>query len=251
MDDKTVADAIGAIAAAGAAYGTASLPAAIAAGPAAALAFLPFVAGKVVVGYQKRKVREAEKWWELVVMENSSDYGAAAQIGAKADDPISQDVIVASFKLILDNISPEAIPAIAMLTREYLREGKVRDDFFRGTGEVLTDLSAEEFSDLRALVAWVASSSRRADVEILHLGVGSGSPEGQYEHLEIRPEREGRPPILTPLGFPMRFVPRLFRLLKKSALATEAASGYLGAISGPHVLAVGRTTMDRLQTILG
>jgi hypothetical protein len=91
-------------------------------------------------------------------MENGTDTGAAAQITAKIEMPEVQEVIAASFKAILDSVSPAAIPAIAMLTREYTRQGKSRDEFFHGAIEMLMELGAHEIDVLRMFCEWVISA---------------------------------------------------------------------------------------------
>ncbi len=217
------------------------------------VAFTPYVVGRVIPGFLQRKERETRQWWDRVVNDNGSDTGAAAEIASRSEDPATQEVILAAFKVILEEVSPAVISAVAMLTREYARQGKSRDAFFRGASEVLADVSAEEYADLRALTKWISGAGSGFLTVVHYGGVVSAGGEAlpdSREHLALHPLREQGPQVTTPPGFPIVNVRRLFQLLKTSGLGTEASSGYWNTVSGPQVLACDAAVMRRLASLL-
>jgi len=109
----------------------------------------PAIVELFVSGWRGRRRREVSEWWDAVVMDNGSEQGAAAQIAARVEDPVAQEVIVGALRALLDRVAPVVVPALGMLTREYLREGKEPDAFFRGMARVLGDLTAAEYEVLR------------------------------------------------------------------------------------------------------
>lgn len=131
---------------------------AAAGGPKAALVAAATEAGPALIDlfvdkWRGRRRSEVEKWWDDVTMENGSDEGAVAQLRARSDDPAVQEVVAASLRALLDRVTPDVIPALGMLTREYLRERKDPDAFFRAMARVLSECTSGEYEVLKRMAA--------------------------------------------------------------------------------------------------
>jgi len=139
---------------------------AAAAGPQAAIVAAaakgaPALIDLYVGRWKDRRRSEVDEWWEEVLMESGSDEGAAAQIKARSDEPAVEEVIVASLRALLDRVTPTVIPALGMLTREYLREAREPDAFFRAMARLLSDCTSGEYEVLRRMAATPASPPGR------------------------------------------------------------------------------------------
>jgi hypothetical protein len=75
-----------------------------------------------------------------------------AKLHAESSDPIVQQLVIEAARLIGEALVDAVVPAMARLTRAYAAERRPADAFFRGMRRVLTDLSEQEFRDLRALL---------------------------------------------------------------------------------------------------
>jgi hypothetical protein len=241
-----VKDVVGAGAGAVAAIvgGVVAGPPGVAAG--AALAFLPLVVGRFIPGFVQRKEREAQMWWSSIVAEDGSDPGTVDRIRARLEEPEAQDTIVEGFREVLDAIAPEVLPGLATLTREYLRDGKRRDEFFRGVGRLLSDLAADEYESLRSLVRALA---QHQGPPLLHVRL-TMPPGGSAEVLTFVSQAPGQEEQLVYSGWSSPHARRLFHLLKLNALGSDNPGGYWGVVSGPHVLRMNPQIVGRLDRLL-
>lgn len=221
---------------------------------AAGLATAPAILAKIVPAIVGRKERQAQQFWSMVIWEDGSEAGAQAQIASRIDEPALQEVIISGFKTVYEAISPVVLPAIALLTRDYLRQGAKRDHFFRSVGEVLVDIGEDEYDDLRALVGWLATFDGPKFV-IIHLEGATNSPADPtavpWEHLrQWEPALRGEPVLSTGQDFPIRAMRRVFQLLKKAWLANDGPAGGLDSLSGPNILGGDVEDMRRFAAIL-
>lgn len=212
---------------------------------AAAISFFPYVVGRCIPGILERREREAQEWWDRVVMDNGTGVGAAAEIKARANEPAVQETIFSGFRLVLEKVSPAVIPALGLLTREYARQGRGPDWFFRSVGRVLSDVSSDEYADLRALTALIAQASTGEVVLYQAPPDADGGPRVAIWHTITPPRVSGLAP-----GQLETTARRLFSVLKTSGLATEAPSGNRGQGSGPTVMQCERETFVRLAQFL-
>lgn len=212
---------------------------------AAGLSLLPAIVGKFIPAVYQRKERDAKEWWDQVVWGTASDCGVAAEIRARADDSAVQDVVVDAFKSVLEANSSDVLPALAMLTREYVRTGRPRDAFFSGVGTMLTYLSSDEYRDLRLLITGVgsrqqASGARRVVLEVGAQDIlrsrwirpqqmttltesGAWVPQAhQQAWIDVTPEGMDGPTSQLVISLPTGR--KLFQLLKAHGIATEGSS---------------------------
>lgn len=218
----------------------------VAATSAATLALLPLVIGRAIPVFAERKAKEAREWWDWVVGVNAPAGTVGVDIGAHADDPAFHEVVVQAFRALVDAVAPDVIPALGLLTREYARQGKRPDYFFRAVARTLSDLESEEFRDLKTLLSLIMRGPRRGRIEMILSMLPDGSPV-QVMFMDR-----------TPLPVEIKWVPsgvslphgdRLFHLLKMHGVG-EDNHGIHGLSFGKGVLAADFATMERLAAII-
>ncbi len=114
----------------------------------------------------RRQERIVQKLLQDAYFQNSSDPGAYSEFkglfeGGDLKSQNAKDVFLLTVRTAEATVDDAVLPALAMLMREYQREGKKADSFFRAVSRLLQDLSADEFASLRALTSGVVA--RRSD----------------------------------------------------------------------------------------
>lgn len=232
--------------------GIAAVKAATVADPASAFIFtmLPSAISYVIPRVFERKTRLAAAWWEEVTFANASEEGVAADIKAHLDEPAAQETIMAGFRNVMDSISVEVIPALALLTREYLRTGRTADRFFRALGRLLVDLSAEEYETLRILMGQLATIE-----EDYVLTVTIHRPDEKARDPEWAAGLISISGGLTDKGWAVnRRIPLLphashiFKELKAQGIAHDYSSGSIS--TGPLGMLIAREVAARIAPLL-
>ena len=190
-----------------------------------------------------RRQRYAEKWFAGYCLGAPSDdpERVLAELQAKSEDPLVQDVIFESLRSIEDVIVADTLVPLSKLAREYASEGKRIDGFFRAVRRTLSDLTEDEYRDLRSLLESIDAIGdfpaplielRLTGAAVDYLRpVTDVSKNAKYEAVEL-----GVHP----------HAPRLFSLLRTNGLGTDGTSGSWGARSGPGVIILERATVHRV-----
>lgn len=150
MINEAVAAVSGAVVAAGAALATGSSSSAVVA--AGVAGFLPQALVSTVGVATGWKAREAAAWWHQVLVSPNDDGVTSEEIAgiidAHQEEPFVRETILRSVRTLQETLDPCVVTALAMLSREYLREKKAPDRFFRASSRVLADLSRSEYEEL-------------------------------------------------------------------------------------------------------
>ncbi len=219
--------------------GAGPVPAAIA---AAIPGLVEFVSSALALRSQKR----VTDWLELLMQEPrfvelvDAPAGTAPMLlAARLEEPGFGELFTRAIKELLGAVSPASVAPLALLMREYIRDGRLEpDDFFRGAAAVLAALDGEQLGVLRELVALVAAR-----------------PE-DYPQVEIRQNQLYFPDDADSASGHQAEGPsqnqwrRLFHRLKSEALAFDNPAGFMDVISGPDVLRMERVTAQRLLALL-
>jgi hypothetical protein len=222
-------------------------------GAAAALVLmLPSALKLALPKVLERKANETKQWWDWVTMVDAPDETVRAEIEAHLDNPDAQEAIYSSLKEVLDCTNSEVLKPLAMLTREYVREDKAPDAFFRGVTRVLADLTRGELKALRLLVRLAADVEKRLDPGMLAVDLYLTRLEKSRDETEYVHHREIAPPklTLTPLRPSVPGAERLFHLLKSNGLGSDQPSGMWDVQTGPSSLLLDRRTLTRLVALL-
>jgi hypothetical protein len=84
---------------------------------------------------------------------NEQDDGQAAQLVIDLDgDANVRDLMLATFRSILDAVCEEALGAVARLMADYVGGQKPLDSFFKRTASLLVDVTAEELVTLKTVI---------------------------------------------------------------------------------------------------
>lgn len=107
-----------------------------------------------------RQVRIVKELLETTYGQVSTDRGALAEYkglleGGDLKSEKAKAVFLQTVRAAEGSVDESVYPALAMLMREYVREGRSADGFFRGVSRTLQDLSADEYKGLRAIVLGV------------------------------------------------------------------------------------------------
>lgn len=157
------------------------------------------------------------------------------------EEPGFEELLARALKELLAAVSSTAVKPLALLVREYVRDGRAEtgpDEFFRGAAALFASLDAEQFEALRELLVRVAERVEECpQVEIrqgeLYFPTQADSANGH--------QAEG--PSLNRWR-------RLFHRLKTEALAFDNPSGFFNLVSGPDVLRMERAVARRLLSLL-
>lgn len=133
------------------------------------------------------KQREAAKWWMTMLTAERADDASAEEIAQEIldhqDKPHVRDTILRSVRGLLDALEPSVIPSLALLSREYIREKKKPDVFFRGTVGLLSNIASEdELADLKRIISELAAMPPSAVYGVVHVALS----------LEVKDEVMGR-----------------------------------------------------------
>jgi hypothetical protein len=202
-----------------------------------------------IIGIARRwKEGDAAKWWHQVLYSPLPDgvtpEEIAGRIDARQDEPCVRETILRSIRTLLDCVDSCVVTPLALLAREYLREGQIPDDFFRGVSRVLSDVSAAEFADLQVLCSCMAEQPGE------WVGIRSGTPDivPHGARLEWEHPTSGRPALETTI-VDVRHTPRLLRLLVRNDLGVDV--GVVGGGVHGECIRVHVSTATRLRRIVG
>jgi hypothetical protein len=134
-------------------------------------------------------------------------------------DQTSADTIVQSFQRMVDATSSSAWPCIAVLTGDYVREGKPVDGFFRDATSLLAELDDEGLAAVLLLLDVLEPPGVDSEGRVVELGYHDRRSNVSVNESPPRPDA---PTNLTPpAGFP-----RASRVLDAYGFASmEAARG--------------------------
>jgi hypothetical protein len=100
---------------------------------------------------RQRQQRVVEKLLQDAYFANGSDAGAFAEFrglfsGDTARSNIAKNIFLQSVRVAEAAVDEAVYPALALLMRQYVREGWPYDGFFRSCSRLLQELSAEEYA---------------------------------------------------------------------------------------------------------
>lgn len=223
----------------------------LAAGGAAASTFF----GRTASWVRQRRERRTLAWYdEYVRGEEAVDPEAVeARLDAQADDAIVQETILEGARAVDEALADEVVLHLARLTRFYVGSGRGADAFFRGTRRLLSDLTGDEFSALRALVKELAETSLPDDVVDLRVEthdemISEYTREG-VTRLHLVGEGKAREWRRCYLGT-IPFALRLFHLLKVNGLGADGVARGFSAGAGPGIIEVDVVTMRLLWAVI-
>lgn len=100
--------------------------------------------------------REKTYWSNLADALGDDAASVRETIEKDLPDEALKGVVIDAMRSLLLTVDSAVVPPIAALSAEYIKSGTRVDGFFRGLSRVLTDLTAEEFEELRMLLAGLA-----------------------------------------------------------------------------------------------
>jgi len=172
------------------------------------------------------KEQETDKWWNHVVDGDFHDDTSAEEIAgiieANQEEPFVRESILRSLQTLWFTPDQCAVLPLAMLTREYIRDKKNPDSFFRGVCNLLLTCSQSDFGQLRDLAVAIRHALNESDPSFLRLECAIGNPRQVQLYTETGSSKN-HASINMPDGA------RLLRLLHRNDLATEigmADKGY-------------------------
>lgn len=233
---------------AAAAAGGAALTVGAGPGPAAVAASLPSIVELISGALHAHNNRRVTAWLQELMKEprftellDAPSSTAPALLAARLEEPGFGELFTRAVRELLTAVSPAAVQPLALLMREYVRDGRLDDgpdEFFRGAAALFASLDTEQLEALRQLLALVA-----ARVEV-------------YPQVEIRqgqlyfPTKEDSANSHQAEGPSLNRWRRLFHRLKTEALAFDNPAGFFGLVSGPDVLRMEREVARRLLDLL-
>lgn len=239
-----------------AAAGTSSLIAGSGADPvvavaaATALAVLPQILGAVAERWKRRMQVRAERFLQTIIDtwardEDKTPDEVAGLLEARTADPDVADAIWRAVRGLMEAPNDAAAVPLGILVAGYTREKRPADAFFRGVVRLLQDLEGSEIQELRQLLYWVASTTGRAEVELVARRGAVDTARDEFVDLVGVDGMTEKRVHTTVVSDPER----LFALLAGNGLA----------ISRPHArfdvalpeIALRRSVVERLLHILG
>ena len=208
--------------------------------------------GMVFPGMDLRNARIAAEFrrvFEEATGENWSDEGFFAWAEAKKAEAIFQDLVFEIGRKYVARVSPDVIPALAMLFREYDRQSKPADAFYRNFLSFLCELDADEFTLLQQIFSMVDDAIVKPEVGDQRFSFRATGPEigcgqrpvYQFEAISIPDSVTKYTPIVNPI---MR---RLFRLLAKHEVAQSEEGAWGG---GPTPISFSRDEIRHLRNLV-
>jgi hypothetical protein len=151
--------ALGGLAAAAAAYVSPNVDAATNAALAAGATMGPPGMLRLVKSIFGRNRERWRNYFKAYTEDDPSvDPADAERLFAEAaDNPDLRELVVDAARVIAEALSNAVVPAMARLTRLYASTDTKADGFFRGMRRVLTDVTDQDFCDLRAIVGAAAA----------------------------------------------------------------------------------------------
>jgi hypothetical protein len=155
-------------------------------------------------------------------------------------DSDAQETIYRSVRMMMDAADPSVIDSLGFLAGDYTKNKRKPDAFFRGLGRLLCDLEAEEFDDLKRLLAALQKCERGPDAQQYDVVIydrtdaasytetyrKGGASGGYYESERLVALTDGDD-IAEELG-KFASAARLFLLLRREGLADDPPTHHDG-----------------------
>lgn len=213
-----------------------------------AFAALPAAFGYVMEHIVHKFQKRCEDFWNQFVQayESWGLQGAAMLIEARLEEPAVQESVYEAFRRLSETHDEVGVRPLALLTAEYVAEGKRPDRFLRSAGALLADITADEYDELARMLIEVSSAEAPYERVELH-----GMKIDGVLRLCVAVKYSGKiEDDFIVLGQYTQ-ITELFDLIKKHGLGSEAASGFVGHTSGPHVIVAEKSVLRRLNTYFG
>lgn len=230
---KEIAAEVGGVATRAAITGAAHA-ASLAVGPTAVLAGTAGLIAKRAIGkaYESRLNARIERW--LSDLAAALEFGTAERVEQVFEENATAkwatDGLIESFRHLLGALDDETIPYIARLTALYVAEKKPPDELFRSLGGFLSEVSGRELTAFRSLVGQLSTINAPPVTRWLELALGK-------DVVNVRIYEKNKEIVLAEI-LSHGCERRIFALAKRHTLGYDSASGYLGSVSGPHILHV-------------
>jgi hypothetical protein len=217
------------------------------------------------------KDRSADRWElylaELLRGDRAVDPRLVAKLFAESTDEHVQELVIESARVIAEALATSVMPVMARLTATYAAPpGKRADRFFRGVRRILSDLTEEEFQDMREIVRrvvnvaitpwppWLEVRSTRHISPRRQVGDPPGEPIllvcTGFIAMPAPSSLTPSPPRQTEtfeLGEPPSTTTRILHLLEVNGLAVPGVSGQLNV---PVPTLIESATVRRLHELL-
>jgi hypothetical protein len=155
------------------------------AGPVAGIVARPLLgamASTLAEFVADRRTRRANAFAETFMESGTSEITAAAELKAELERSPAEvkDAVVAALRELEEALCDEIVPALGLLTRDYVRSGRGRDSLFIGAARLLRDVaSADEYLALQRFVRLVVNhwpgASKGAPLPMCTLRLGAGA----------------------------------------------------------------------------
>jgi hypothetical protein len=189
-------------------------------------------AARAVLG--KRTAARFERFEEEVFAKLS---GTDEEIEAAFYEPNFEEVLFQNYRRVMDAMDAAVVPALGRLTAMY--RFKPADQFFRGAGRLLQDLSTDELAALRE----VLSAARKIEAAVV--SIVSWESNGTWE---LRCSVDKANDCIACKRHPLAIV--ALRLLERNGLLhDEGRNGQDMALTGNHE--VSQVTIERLIELVG
>lgn len=177
-------------------------------------------------------VRQTDKWWQEVArrlggeeIREEIEQRILRERSQAEREPRTAKVVAASVRTLLEGIDDAAMPALAALAAEYLRDEKDADLFFRQMARTLADLDEAALKDLQT-VSRLATAFAPPGVDLRPADDVPGAWVLRQAHEEYEdPPIEGvggHPRETKPLDLKRGYV--LVGLLKRHGLGFETVT---------------------------
>jgi hypothetical protein len=223
----------------------------------AAAASLHSAIGKLFqAAFDRRDQLEAANWAAFIdaLLAGQKDPRVVSELLAHAaENPVVQDLLAEAARLISDCLAPSVVPPIGKLVGEYSRESRKADGFFRGMRRLLTDLTEEEFRELRTILgaatADIPEQAPWIELEIVH-GPNPADDIASLMRSPVWPasgqmHQGSATCVLRPAP---ASASRLFQLLELNRLAVPGTQRW--GLTLPASLLMQIDTLQRIKTIV-
>lgn len=214
--------------------------------------FPPVLAALTEASARRLKAR-ADNFVHSIVNSWSNDANitaeeVAAQLEARREEPSVNDAIWRAVRGLMDAPNESAAIPLGVLAAEYARKGRKADIFFRGTVRLLSELSEDEFAELRALLSWLLESTQ--STKILVLAYNKDMIDGKVQEIPWKVlvrRKESKPEELIHRAH-IEDAGRLLILLTANGLAADPRGSYFDF--SPIEAELERQTVARLAHLL-
>jgi hypothetical protein len=145
--------------------------------------------------YRARQERVVRRLLEEAYLANSSDSGAFSEFRAlfasgDLKSESAKNVFLQTVRVAEAAVDEAVLPALAMLMRHYVHEGRRYDGFFRANSRLLQELSADEYASFAALVKGIAGA-RFDDGAAIQVDTVVASPREEWTTTPVGAPAEG------------------------------------------------------------